>query len=134
MSLDLIATHISKKLVPMLLSMDDPREVCVFLTQRFEANSIAHQNAMQLQLQSLHLSSGPTIDSYITNANYLFFRLSSIGINLSYLQLIIQVLDSLPKSYNQLVTTVLIPLALTQQISLTLVNQTLATEELRPAT
>jgi len=47
-ALDLIESHISEDLLSMLLSMNDPREVWVFLTQRFEANSIAHQSAIQL--------------------------------------------------------------------------------------
>ena len=114
--------------------MNDPKKVWIFLTQRFEASSIAHQSAIQLQFQSLHLRSGQTIDSYITEANNLFFRLSSVGINLFYLQLINQVLDGLPRSYNELVATICTSLTLTQQISLTLVHQTLAAEELRQAT
>ena len=87
-ALDLIESHISEELLSMLLSMDGPREVWVFLTQRFEANSIAHQSAIQLQFQSLRLRSGQTIDSYIAEANNLFFQLSSVGINLSHLQLV----------------------------------------------
>lgn len=133
-ALDLIESHISEELLSMLLSMDGPREVWVFLTQRFKANSIAHQSAIQLQFQSLCLPSGQTIYSYIAEANNLFFRLSSVGINLSRLQLINQVLDGLPKSYNQLVATIRTSLTLTQQVSLTLVHQTLAAEELRQAT
>jgi len=50
------------------------------------------------------------------------------------LQLINQVLDGLPRSYNQLVATIRTSLTLTQQITLTLVHQTLAAEELRQAT
>jgi len=47
-ALDLIESHISEleDLLSMLLSMNDPREVWIFLTQRFEANSIAHQSAI----------------------------------------------------------------------------------------
>ena len=89
---------ISEVLLSMLLSTDGPREIWVFLAQWFEANSIAHKSAIQLQFQNLSLRSGQTIDSYIAEANYLFFRLSSVGINLSRLQLINQVLDGLPKS------------------------------------
>ena len=74
------------------------------------------------------------INSYIAEANNLFFRLSSVGINLPHLQLINQGLDGLPKSYNQLVATIRTSLTLTQQISLTLVHQTLVAEELRQAT
>ena len=133
-ALDLIESHISEEQLSMLLSMDDPCEVWVFLTQRFEANSVAHQSAIQLQFQNHSLRSGQTIDSYIAEANNLFFRLSSVGINLSRLQLINQVLDGLPKSYNQLVATIRTLLTLTQQISLTLVHQTLVAEELRQAT
>ena len=48
-ALDLIESPISEELLSMLLSMDGPREVWVFLTQRFKANSIAHQSAIQLQ-------------------------------------------------------------------------------------
>ena len=112
-ALDLMESHISEERLSILLSMDDPREVWVFLTQQFEASSIAHQNAIQLQFQSLRLSSGQTIDSYVAEANNLFFRLFSVGINLSRLQLINQVLDSLPKSYNQLVATIRTSLTLT---------------------
>ena len=43
-------------------------------------------------------------------------------------------MDGLPKSYNQLVATIRTSLTLTQQISLTLVHQTLTAEELRQAT
>jgi len=114
--------------------MNSPQEVWVFLTQSFEASSIAHQSAIQLQFQSLRLGSGQTIDSYIAEAYYIFFRLSSVGINLSHLQLINQVLDCLPRSYNQLVVTIRTSLTLTQQISLTLVHQILAAEGLRQAT
>ena len=132
-ALDLIESHISEELLSMLLAMDGPREVWVFLTHGFKANSIAHQSAIQLQFQNLSLRSGQTIDSYIREANNLFFRLSSVGINLSHLQLINQVLDGLPKSYYQPVATVRTSLTLTQQISLTLVHQTLLAEELRQA-
>ena len=108
-ALDLIESHISEDLLSMLLSMNDPREVWIFLTQRFEANSIAHQCASQLQFQSLRLPSGQTINSYITEANNLCFRLSSVGINLSCLQLIDQVEDGLPRWYNQLASAKINP-------------------------
>ena len=45
-ALDLLESHISEELLSMLLSMDGPREFWVFLTQRFEASSIAHQRAI----------------------------------------------------------------------------------------
>ena len=133
-ALDLIESHISEDLLSMLLSMNNPWDVWIFLTQRFEANSFEHLSAIQLQFQSLRLHSGQTIDSYIAGADHLFFWLASVGINLSCLRPINQVLDCLPPSYNQLVATIRTSLTLTQQITLILVHQTLAAEELRQAT
>nr|GEY61913.1 putative zinc finger, CCHC-type [Tanacetum cinerariifolium] len=100
---------IPENMVLQMASYTDPKKVWDVLKTRFlgvDRVRSARLATLKRELESLRMKDGETVDDFVTKLTGLALKARSLGYELEELDLVKRLLDSMPKSFLQIVTSI----------------------------